>query len=170
MWDALYLAVAPHFHGLYSSLQLCCEDPWCTSTQEDGCDKDVFGIWDTLQDANLISSTVLFILCVCVCVCVCVYVCVCVCACACLLVLRNKKDPRSVFLLGFSKGDYKLSHFEYDFSSECVLLCVIIYYYWYYYCCLLTWKMWVCVMVSVWPAGGSYVCGKNFMLRFSWTL
>ena len=22
-----YLAVAPHFHGLYSSLQLCCEGP-----------------------------------------------------------------------------------------------------------------------------------------------
>ena len=25
--DALYLAVAPHFHGLYSSLELCCESP-----------------------------------------------------------------------------------------------------------------------------------------------
>ena len=25
--DALYLAVAPHFHGLYSSLELCCEGP-----------------------------------------------------------------------------------------------------------------------------------------------
>ena len=23
--DAWYLAVAPHFHGLYSSLELCCE-------------------------------------------------------------------------------------------------------------------------------------------------
>ena len=25
--EALYLAVAPHFHGLYSSLELCCEGP-----------------------------------------------------------------------------------------------------------------------------------------------
>ena len=25
--DVLYLAVAPHFHGLYSSLELCCEGP-----------------------------------------------------------------------------------------------------------------------------------------------
>ena len=24
---AQYLAVAPHFHGLYSSLELCCEGP-----------------------------------------------------------------------------------------------------------------------------------------------
>ena len=39
VWDALYLAVAPHFHGLYSSLELCCEGPWFTSIQEDGCDK-----------------------------------------------------------------------------------------------------------------------------------
>ena len=34
----LYLAVAPHFHGLYSSLELCCEGPRFTSIQEDGCD------------------------------------------------------------------------------------------------------------------------------------
>ena len=39
VWDAYYLAVAPHFHGLYSSLELCCEGPWFTSIQEDGCDK-----------------------------------------------------------------------------------------------------------------------------------
>ena len=38
VWDALYLVVAPHFHGLYSSLELCCESPWFTSIQEDGCD------------------------------------------------------------------------------------------------------------------------------------
>ena len=25
--DAYYLAVTPHFHGLYSSLELCCEGP-----------------------------------------------------------------------------------------------------------------------------------------------
>ena len=25
--DAQYLAVEPHFHGLYSSLELCCEGP-----------------------------------------------------------------------------------------------------------------------------------------------
>ena len=25
--DALYLALAPHVHGLYSSLELCCEVP-----------------------------------------------------------------------------------------------------------------------------------------------
>ena len=25
--DVSYLAVAPHFHGLYSSLELCCEGP-----------------------------------------------------------------------------------------------------------------------------------------------
>ena len=34
-----YHAVAPHFNGLYSSLELCCECPWFTSIQEDGCDK-----------------------------------------------------------------------------------------------------------------------------------
>ena len=31
--------VAPHFHGLYSSLELCCEGPWFTSIQEHGCEK-----------------------------------------------------------------------------------------------------------------------------------
>ena len=25
--DAQYLALEPHFHGLFSSLQLCCEGP-----------------------------------------------------------------------------------------------------------------------------------------------
>ena len=39
VWDVQFLAVAPHFHGLYSSLELCCESPWFTSIQEDGCDK-----------------------------------------------------------------------------------------------------------------------------------
>ena len=38
-WDVQYLAVAPHFHGLYSSLELCCEGPWATSIQEDECGK-----------------------------------------------------------------------------------------------------------------------------------
>ena len=33
--------LAPHFHGLYSFLELCCEGPWFTSIQEDGCDKRV---------------------------------------------------------------------------------------------------------------------------------
>ena len=37
--DVLYLAVAPHFHDSYSSLQLSCEGPWFSSIQEDGCDK-----------------------------------------------------------------------------------------------------------------------------------
>ena len=37
-WDAWYLAVLPHLHGLYSSLELCCEDPWFTSVQQNGCD------------------------------------------------------------------------------------------------------------------------------------
>ena len=37
VWDAQYLAVAPHFHGLYSSLELCCEGPWFTSIQDDEC-------------------------------------------------------------------------------------------------------------------------------------
>ena len=37
--DVYYLAVAPHFPGLYSSLELCCEGPWFTSTQEYGCEK-----------------------------------------------------------------------------------------------------------------------------------
>ena len=32
VWNVLYLAVAPHFHGLYFSLQLCCEGPWFTIT------------------------------------------------------------------------------------------------------------------------------------------
>ena len=27
VWDAQYLAVAPHFHSSYSSLELCCEGP-----------------------------------------------------------------------------------------------------------------------------------------------
>ena len=31
--------VSPNFHGSYSSLQLCCESPWFTSTQDDECDK-----------------------------------------------------------------------------------------------------------------------------------
>ena len=35
--DAQYLAVAPHFHGLYFSLKLCCEGPYFISIQEDGC-------------------------------------------------------------------------------------------------------------------------------------
>ena len=39
VWNAQHLAVAPHFHGSYSSLQLCCEYPWFTSTQDDGCDE-----------------------------------------------------------------------------------------------------------------------------------
>ena len=39
VWDVYYLAVAPHFHGLYSSFKLCCEGPWFTSIQEEGCDK-----------------------------------------------------------------------------------------------------------------------------------
>ena len=34
-WDAYYLAVAPRFHGLYSSLELCCEGPYFISIQED---------------------------------------------------------------------------------------------------------------------------------------
>ena len=38
VWDAWYLAVAPHFHGSYSSLQFCCEGPWFTNIQEDRCD------------------------------------------------------------------------------------------------------------------------------------
>ena len=33
VWDAWYFAVAPHFHGLYSSFQLCCGGPWFTSTR-----------------------------------------------------------------------------------------------------------------------------------------
>ena len=40
-WDASYFAGAPHLHGLYSSLELCCEGPWFTSIQEDRCDKTV---------------------------------------------------------------------------------------------------------------------------------
>ena len=39
VWDAYYLAVAPHFHGLYSSLKRYCEGTWFTSIQEDRCDK-----------------------------------------------------------------------------------------------------------------------------------
>ena len=30
VWDVKYLPVAPHFHGLYFSLELCCEGPWFT--------------------------------------------------------------------------------------------------------------------------------------------
>ena len=41
VWDVWYLVVAPHFHGLYSSLELCCEGPWFTSMWENGCDKGV---------------------------------------------------------------------------------------------------------------------------------
>ena len=32
--------VESHFHGLYSSEELCCEGPWFTSIQEDGCDNE----------------------------------------------------------------------------------------------------------------------------------
>ena len=39
VWGAQYLAVQPRFHGSYSSSQPCCEDPWFTSIQEEGCDK-----------------------------------------------------------------------------------------------------------------------------------
>ena len=41
LYEMHSLAVAPHFHGLYSSLKLYCEDPWFRSIQEDGCDKRV---------------------------------------------------------------------------------------------------------------------------------
>ena len=37
--DTQYFAVAAHFHDSYSSLELCCEGPWFTSIQEDGCGK-----------------------------------------------------------------------------------------------------------------------------------
>ena len=39
VWDVKYLAITSHFHGLYFSLELCCEGPWFTNIQEDGCDK-----------------------------------------------------------------------------------------------------------------------------------
>ena len=39
VWDVWHIAVAPHFHGLYSSFELCCEGLWFTSIQEGGCDK-----------------------------------------------------------------------------------------------------------------------------------
>ena len=32
VWDVWYLAVASHFHDLYSSLELCCDGPWLTMT------------------------------------------------------------------------------------------------------------------------------------------
>ena len=35
------VSLAPHFHDLYSSLELCSEGPWFTCIQEDGCDKGV---------------------------------------------------------------------------------------------------------------------------------
>ena len=41
VWDVWYLVVAPHFLGLYSSLDLYCEGPWFTCIQENGCDKRV---------------------------------------------------------------------------------------------------------------------------------
>ena len=37
-----YLDVARYFHGLYSSLELCCEGPWFTSIQEDVCEKGAY--------------------------------------------------------------------------------------------------------------------------------
>ena len=40
--DAQCLAVAPHFTGSYSSLQLCCEGLWFTSIQKDGCYKRAY--------------------------------------------------------------------------------------------------------------------------------
>ena len=45
--DAWYLAVAPHFHGLYSSLELCCEGPWFAGIQENGCDTVYNGLMFT---------------------------------------------------------------------------------------------------------------------------
>ena len=66
VWDVYYLAVAPHFHGLYSSLELCCEGPWFTSIQEDGYDK---GAQSTAEDyfradQNLQWPNQFFLLCV----------------------------------------------------------------------------------------------------------
>ena len=37
--DAWYLAVVPHLHDLYSSVELGCEGPLFTSIQGDGCEK-----------------------------------------------------------------------------------------------------------------------------------
>ena len=34
VWNVLYLALAPHFHDLFSSLQLCCEGPRFKSIRE----------------------------------------------------------------------------------------------------------------------------------------
>ena len=58
-WDAKYLAIAAHFHGLYSSLQLCCEDPRSTSTEEDGCGKEAHQscLW---KERNLLSFYTVF--------------------------------------------------------------------------------------------------------------
>ena len=56
VWDALHIAVAPHFHGSHSSLQLCCEGPWFTSIQEIGCDKVTKWYLETGRNASIVSN------------------------------------------------------------------------------------------------------------------
>ena len=56
-WDTWYLAVAPHFRGLHSSLELCCEGPWFTSIQEDGCDKGAHQSYLELREILLSFKT-----------------------------------------------------------------------------------------------------------------
>ena len=41
-----FFSVAPHFHGLYSSLELCCDGSWFTSIQEDKRDKGSVVSWN----------------------------------------------------------------------------------------------------------------------------
>ena len=48
---------SPYFHGLYSSLQLCCEGPWFTTIQEDGCDKGAhLSYLGTEKNASIIPN------------------------------------------------------------------------------------------------------------------
>ena len=66
LWDAKNLAVAPHFHGLYSSLH-CCEGPSFTIIQEDGCDKGAHRSYLGTEDKMLLSFQNWFQPCQCCC-------------------------------------------------------------------------------------------------------
>ena len=52
-----YPAVAPHFHGLYSSLELYCEGLWFTSIQEGGCDKRAHQLYKYFCHSRLVSTS-----------------------------------------------------------------------------------------------------------------
>ena len=65
-WDVWYLVVAPHFHGMYSSLEFCCKGPWFTRIHKDGCDKeasqDISWNWEIYSCHSKLVSTLSMLL------------------------------------------------------------------------------------------------------------